>query len=113
MTRGELYVVATGSGYGSKPRPAVIVQSDLFEMTDSVTVCLMTTREIEAAYIRVAVVPSLSNGLDEPSWIMMDKILAIHRRKVGQRIGRLEEPDVRELNQALVLFLGLVERSSG
>lgn len=104
-----MYVVATGSGYGSKPRPAVIVQSDLFTTTESVTVCLMTAREIEAGYVRVAIAPTASNGLGRPSWIMLDKVLAIHRRKVGPRVGALGIDDLRELDRAMMLFFGLAD----
>ena len=38
MIRGEIWTVA-GGVYASKPRPAVIMQDDLFDSTLSVVVC--------------------------------------------------------------------------
>jgi mRNA interferase MazF len=38
VKRGELWTMAGGSGYASKPRPVVIVQDDAFTARDSVTV---------------------------------------------------------------------------
>jgi mRNA-degrading endonuclease toxin of MazEF toxin-antitoxin module len=31
VKRGEIWTVAGGSGYAGKPRPAVIVQTDMFD----------------------------------------------------------------------------------
>ena len=42
MTRGEIWTVS-GAGYAGKPRPAVIVQDDGFDATESITVCVFTT----------------------------------------------------------------------
>jgi len=39
---------------------------------------------------------------------MVDKILTTDKSKLGYRIGRLGARDVARLNQALLVFLGLV-----
>ena len=57
MTRGEIWTVS-GAGYAGKPRPAVIVQDDRFDGTESVTVCVFTTDETEAPLFRVPIAPS-------------------------------------------------------
>ena len=46
MIRGEIWTVA-GGVYASKPRPAVIVQDDLFDSTLSVVVAPMTRQLID------------------------------------------------------------------
>ena len=107
MTRGDLVTVAAGSGYGAKPRPAVIVQSDDFAATASVTVCLLTSRDLGAPLLRLPLLPTDANHLTAPSWIMVDKILTIPRSKVGRRIGKLAAADVGNLNRALAVFLGI------
>ena len=43
MKRGEIWTMAGGPGYASKPRPVVIVQDDAFTARDSIVVCLITT----------------------------------------------------------------------
>ena len=54
MKRGELWTVAGGI-YASKPRPAVIVQDDVFELTESVTVAPLTTTLTDAPLLRLRV----------------------------------------------------------
>ncbi len=107
MIRGDVVSVAAGSGYGGKPRPAVIVQSDDFAATASVALCLLTSRDLGAPLLRLPVLPSAANGLAAPSWIMVDKILTVPRSKVGHRIGALSPADLGSLDRALAVFLGI------
>ena len=86
--------MAGGSGYASKPRPVVIVQDDAFTARDSVTVCLITTDPADLPMFRVAVDPSLDNGLRTTI-------------RLGQCIGRLADDDLLRLNRSLLVFLGL------
>ena len=58
---------------------------------------------------RIAVAPSASNGLDSASSIMVDKILTIPKSKLGYRVGRLDDDDIAQLNQAIAIFLGLAD----
>jgi mRNA interferase MazF len=106
MKRGEIWSVAA-TGYAGKPRPAVIVQSDKFDVTASVTVCLFTTDTADASYIRLPVAPTEQNGLHSISRLMVDKIVTVHKSKVGKRLGLLDRADVLRLDRALMVFLGL------
>lgn len=100
-----------GSDYAGKPRPAVIVQGDLFTETGSVVVCSFTSDLRDAGLFRLGIEPTLSNGLAVPSRVMIDKIAAIPRAKLGRRIGVLDEESMRQINNALILFLELVDSS--
>ena len=53
MNRGEIWTVA-GGVYAAKPRPAVIVQDDLFDATSSVTIAPMTSTLLDAPLMRFA-----------------------------------------------------------
>ena len=101
--------MAAGGGYGGKPRPAVIVQSDDFLHTQSVTVCLITSLEMDAPLLRVPVGSVEPSGLAAPSWIMVDKLVTVPRAKVGRRIGSLAPGDLSRLERLLLVFLGLAE----
>ena len=107
MRRGELWTVAGGTGYAGKPRPAVILQDDRFDATQSVTVCALTTTPADAPLIRLSVEPSSINGLREPCQLMVDKITTVPKSKLGALVGRLEDHDVVRLNRAIMVFLGL------
>lgn len=109
MRRGEVWTAATGSGYGGKPRPVVILQDDRFDTTESITVCPLTSDPTEAAYVRPVVAPDSHNGLRELSRLMADKIMTVPRAKMGYQVGELRATDVAALNRAVMLFLGLAE----
>jgi hypothetical protein len=55
--------VTGGKDDGGKPRPAVILQDDRFDMTDSITVCAFTTDPTDAPLFRLPIEPSRRNGL--------------------------------------------------
>ena len=107
MRRGDLVTVAAGAGYAGKPRPAVIIQSDDFGNTASVTVSLVTADEINAPLLRLSLTPDAENRLAAPSWIMVDKLVTVRRDRIGRRFGRLSDTDMLRLNRALLVFLGL------
>jgi mRNA interferase MazF len=76
MERGDIIICALSGDYG-KPRPAVVIQSDLFNPTHaSITVCPITSHLIEAPLFRLSLVPNKLTGLTSVSQIMIDKINA-------------------------------------
>ena len=105
VRRGDLVTVAVAGDFG-KPRPALVIQSDLFDTTATVTVLLVSSTQVEAPLIRLTVEPSASNGLRERSQVMVDKAMTVKRAKLGSRIGRLDDVALVAVNRALALFLG-------
>jgi mRNA interferase MazF len=105
MTRGDLVMVSLPGDYG-KPRPALIIQSDLFAQVPSRTVLPLTSDAVEAPLFRVPVDPSPENGLRLRSYIMVDKVHTLPRVKVGALCGRLDDRTMLQVNRALALFLG-------
>ena len=109
MKRGEIWTIAGGPDYAAKPRPAIVVQSDRFDGTLSVTVCPLTTTRVDTVYIRFALQPTAANGLLVPSYAMVDKLSTVPRLKMGHLIGHLGKRQLALLNQQIALFLGLAE----
>ena len=110
MNRGDVWIAAGGPDYAGKPRSVVLVQSDRFDATLSVTICGLTTTAIDRPWARLRVTPTPANGLERPSWLMVDKLMTIPRRKLNHRIGQLGPDDTQRLSDALMVFLGLTER---
>ena len=105
--RGDVVVCVLSGDYG-KPRPAVVVQSDLFNPTHaSITVCPITTHLLDAPLFRLSLEPSGENGLRTASQIMVDKISTLKVEKARQNIGHLAESQIEEMNNALRLWLDL------
>jgi mRNA interferase MazF len=110
LRRGEIWTVAGGGDYASKPRPAIILQDDHFD-TDSVTVCLFTSDVTDAPLFRLEIEPSTANGLDATSRLLIDKITTVNRRRLGSLVGVLNDADLVRINRAVVVFLGIAGTS--
>ena len=107
MKRGEIVTVPLPGDYG-KPRPAVVVQADLFNETHaSVTVAPVTSTLVNAPLFRLAVEPSPRNGLRALSQVMIDKLTTVRRDRIGGPIGDLEPDTLTRVNRALALWLGI------
>jgi mRNA interferase MazF len=108
MQRGDVVSVADRAGdYTGKPRPAVIVQSDLFGTLDSVTICPLTSVASDSPVVRLEITPSSGLPLDRTSWIAVDKITTVRRNRIGAPLGRLPAPDMQRLTGALAVFLAI------
>jgi mRNA interferase MazF len=105
MRRGYIVTVA-GGVYANKPRPALIVQDDRFDATDSLTVCPFTTTEVDAPLLRVPVTADEQNGLDQDSFLMVDKVTTVRRSNAHTVLGKLEAATMVELERRLLVFLG-------
>ena len=113
MKRGEIWTVAGGAAYVGKPRPAVIVQDDRFDANDSIVVCPLTTDPTQAAIFRLSVQPSATSGLHTACRVMVDKVTAVPRKRLGRLIGALTAEDMKAVNRAIFVFLGLSEAGGG
>lgn len=105
MKRGDLVTVSLSGDYG-KPRPALVIQSDLFDEHPSVTVLPITSHLRATPLFRVTIKSSKENGLQEISQVMVDKIHTISREKIGKTFGKLSDDQILTINRALAVFLG-------
>jgi mRNA interferase MazF len=106
VKRGDLVTVAVSGDYG-KPRPALVMQADVFTEHPSVTVLPLTSDLTDAPLVRVTVEPNETTGLRLRSQVMIDKATTLPRAKLRGRIGRLDNATMRRVSQALAVFLGL------
>lgn len=108
MTRGDIVVVATKGAYAGKPRPSLVVQSDLFNTTHaSVTVCPITSECHDAPLFRISVPPGMRTGLQFPSQVMVDKVVSVPRSSIAGAVGRCNADEVSAVDDALRRWLHL------
>jgi mRNA interferase MazF len=106
MRRGDLVVVAMQGDHG-KPRPALVIQSDLFDQLSTVTVLPLVSSRFVAAITRVDIAPSEANGLLVASQIVVHRPTTLRRDKIGRVIGRADDDTMLTVIRALAVFLGL------
>ena len=107
LRRGDVVTCAPPGEFG-KPRPAVVVQSDLFNSTHaSVTLCPITSHAVEAPLFRVTLRPTAANGLKRESQAMTDKLTTLRVERIGSVVGRLSDVELQQIDDAILLWLGL------
>ncbi len=108
MKRGAIVTVAAKGAYTGKPRPALVVQSDLFNPTHaSVTVCLITSDCVDAPLFRLTLPPGARTGLRTVSQIMIDKIVSVPRSAVRGEVGQCDTEEIDAVDGALRRWLGM------
>jgi mRNA interferase MazF len=105
VKRGDIVRVVFPGAYG-KPQPAVIVQADMIEQPNSVTVLPLTNEIICDQTLRITLNANFDNGLQSTSQVMIDRINTVARKRVGEKIGHLSAADMTAITRALAVFLG-------
>ena len=108
MKRGDFVTIALQGDCG-KPRPALVIQSDLFDAHSSVTVLLLSSKIIDTPEFRVTVMPNVDNGLKKPSQVMVDRAVTVRRDKLGPVFGTLCPSELLEVTRRLAVFLGIAK----
>jgi mRNA interferase MazF len=107
MKRGDLVTINVLGDY-CKPRPVLIVQSDLFDEHPSVTILPVTSELRETPLFRIRVLPDAINGLQKPSGIMVDKVQSVTRELVEDSFGQISAEQMLEVSRSLAVFLGVI-----
>ena len=106
--RGDIVTIADRGGeFTGKPRPAIVLQSDLFADSPTVAVLPITSQPTDAPLLRVPLGSDERTGLAVPSWAQIELLTTVRRRRVGGRIGGADDATMLAINRALAVYLGL------
>ena len=109
MKRGTIVVVSARGAHTGKPRPALVVQSDLFNPThSSVTICPITSECVDAPLFRLTLPPGARTGLRTVSQVMVDKIVSVPRQAITAEVGECDAREVEAVDEGLRRWLGLL-----
>ena len=106
INRGEIWSVAW-TGSAGKPRPALVIQAEEYRLTETDILALITTTKSEASAVRLPVKADESNGLQEDSFICLDKLMAIPLANLGKCYGKVSDEVMREVSSRLIKILGI------
>lgn len=108
MKHGDIVSIALQGDFG-KPRPALVIQADLFNETHpTITVLPITTEIISAPLFRITIEPTPNNGLHNISQIMVDKIVTVKKEKIGSVFGCLDDEIMIRVSRSLAVWLNIV-----
>ena len=98
--RGELYYADLGMGIGSEQngyRPVVIIQNDVGNRHSP-----PPTTHLKP-----------ESGLVQPSMVMLEQIRTVDKTRLVQYIGKLSDGEIKGLNHALAVSIGLIPTTPG
>jgi mRNA interferase MazF len=107
MRRGDIVTVAFQGDF-RKPRPALIIQSDVFnEIHATITVSLMSSEIVDAPLFCITVAPTPENRLEKIGQMQVDKIMTIRRDRIGAVIGRVDDDTLVGVKRAVAVWIGI------
>ena len=106
--RGDVVICSIG-GMNGKPRPFVVIQTNVLNENLPTTLVAPFTSEvrIEREDFRLIMRPSSSNSLGQVSQVMLDRIIVVSNQDIAKKIGELNKKELQELNQLLAFVVGL------
>lgn len=111
--RGQLFYADLGTGIGSEQqglRPVVIIQNNIGNKhSPTVIVAAVSSKTKTKAKLPTHFNIGLESGLERPSIVLLEQLRTIDKQRLGNYIGQLSLPQVRELNHALAISIGLIE----
>ena len=111
--RGQLFYAELGSGIGSEQqglRPVVIIQNNIGNRhSPTVIVAAISSKTRTKAKLPTHFNIGPESGLERPSIVLLEQLRTIDKQRLGSYIGQLSLPQVRELNHALAISIGLIK----
>jgi len=112
IQRGELWWADLGEPRGSAPalrRPVLVIQSDDFNRSQlrTVVVAALTSNLALGAAPGNVVCRPRGSGLPQPSVVNVSQLATVDQRFLLERIGRLSSAAMEQVEEGLLLVLGL------
>lgn len=113
IRRGEIYLVDLSFSTGSEQsglRPVLVIQNDIGnKYSPTVIVAAITSKEIEESYPIVIKVNEKEGGLDKTSYILLNQIRTIDKKRLRKKLGKLKKETMEKVDIALKISLGLIK----
>ncbi|MCL2858022.1 MAG: type II toxin-antitoxin system PemK/MazF family toxin [Oscillospiraceae bacterium] len=111
VKRGDIYYADLSPVIGSEQggiRPVLIVQNDIGNKFSPTVIAAAITSQKEKSRLPTHIqLPSLECGLSRDSVVLLEQIRTIDKKRLKERMGRLDEGSMNEINRALTISFGL------
>lgn len=109
--RGDLYYADLSPVVGSEQggvRPVLVIQNDVGnKYSPTVIVAAITSRSTKASIPTHVGLRRMPGGLKQDSTVLAEQIRTIDRNRLKEYIGHLDSGQMRGIEQAMVVSLGL------
>ncbi len=113
VKRGDIYYADLSPVIGSEQggvRPVLIVQNDIGNKYSPTVIAAAITSQINKAKMPTHIEISAEQyGLNKDSVILLEQIRTIDKKRLKERIGRLDDDRMDKVNEALNISFGLID----
>lgn len=114
IKRGDIYYADLSPVVGSEQggiRPVLIVQNNVGNRYSPTVIAAAITSQINKAKMPTHITVGAPNyGLTKDSIILTEQIRTLDKRRLRERAGRIPEDDMRRVDEALGVSMGLHEQ---
>ena len=115
IKRGQIYIADLDNIIGSEQggtRPVLILQNNKGNKYSPTTiVACITTKTNNKAHLPTHSFVPVSLGLETKSIVMLEQIRVIDKKRLDHRIGILPEKNMRGIDKAIKISVGLIRSS--
>jgi mRNA interferase MazF len=109
--RGEIFYADLSPVIGSEQggvRPVLIIQNDVGNKYSPTVICAAITSQINKAKLPTHIeIDSTASALVKDSVILLEQIRTIDKKRLREKICRLDDSIMRRVNRALNISVGL------
>ncbi|MBR5236065.1 MAG: type II toxin-antitoxin system PemK/MazF family toxin [Clostridia bacterium] len=113
VKRGDIFYADLSPVVGSEQggvRPILVIQNDIGNKFSPTVIVAAITSQINKAKLPTHIeIMADDYGLSKDSVILLEQIRTIDKRRLRERLGRLDEELMAKVNEALTVSLGLIE----
>lgn len=113
VKRGDIYYADLSPVVGSEQggiRPVLIIQNDIGNKYSPTVIAAAITSQINKAKMPTHIeLAAKEYGLNKDSVILLEQIRTIDKRRLRERIGRIDDELMDSVNNALSVSFGLGE----
>lgn len=111
LKRGGIWLVNLDPTIGyeiKKSRPGVIIQNDVGNKYGPITIIApITSQKLEHVYPFEVLLAGKNSGLEKDSKALLNRIRAVDKKRLVRRLGKVEEPTLFRIDEAIKISLGL------
>lgn len=111
LRRGDIWLVDLEPTIGceiNKTRPAVIIQNDVGNQYNQITIIAPVSSNLAKIYPIHVKIEAKKTGIDQDSKVCLNHIRAIDKRRLIKKLGMVDSETMGLIDEAIKISLGLV-----
>lgn len=111
IKKGDIFYADLSPVIGSEQggiRPVVILQNDIGNRFSQTTIVAIITSKLSKAKLPTHIdIDSEQYGLNKKSTILVEQIRTIDKRRIKERLGKLNQEDIKKIDKAILISFGI------